>query len=191
MFKIVLQFLILIPLLASPNLLRGQADIEVEAGLLGAFNAKQTEIWGRTVHSDPSLGMYAKTGFSWYFEELKLQAAVLAGYHFLELNGEGEDLTYSGTTHRISFSTGLRYWLVKEWGLGTFLDIENNRDLEEWRTSTNDLLRYSLSVNVLYRLHASLKLVAGYRAPFYPMNEAYFLYNPAQQVWVGLNYGFL
>ncbi len=171
--------------------LSGQANFEVEAGILGAGNRQPLEIWEKQVETDVSLGMYARLGYSYFLNPSKIQPVILVGYKFLHVEGRAENWWYSGISHRVSLDLGCRYWPLKDWGVGTLFHIENNLDFEEWRTSTNDLLRYAWSGCVLYRVSKDFKILTSYRSAVYPRFNQYFLYNPQHQVLLGLNYRLL
>ncbi|MEQ9262364.1 MAG: hypothetical protein RLP14_04285 [Owenweeksia sp.] len=191
MFKVVQQAYIGLVFLMSASALNGQSDVEAEIGYLGAFNGRDLTIWNTNVSHDFSSGAYFKLGYSYLIEKVHLQPAFSIGYHVFSVKGQAKEFSYQGVSHRFSMSAGVRYWLNDAWGTGVFIDAENNRDTEDWRTHTVDLLRYSVSFRGLWRIHSSLKLIAGYRTSLYPLQEQYFLYNPPRQVFVGVNYGFL
>lgn len=167
-----------------------QSSFEVQASYVSAFQGGDIVIWDTPLETDLSHGLDIRAGYSYRIPKTKWAPIFQMGYRTLGFSGGGENLTYKGTTQKVTFALGTRYHLNEKWRVGAYLDAENNLDFTNFRTTTSDLLRYSVLLNVLYTTPYKVNVALGYASAFYPLQHLYLYNNPPHQIRLGLNYSF-
>lgn len=186
---ITLPFFLLLSLsmsMGSP--IYSQHKVEVATAGIGAIQQGNLSLWNKTVSPNPTFGFDIMAGYRYAFKNLPWSVGLTAGYKNLQLSGSVEGLTYQGQSSKVVTGLNFFYHPTERLRVSTGLGFENNRDFDEFRSQTTDNFRYSFSGEVLYRFWKNLGVFARYNQAISPLEDQYLLYNPAQQLALGLNY---
>lgn len=170
-----------------------QSNIEIAASYVGGLGEDEILIWNSSINPEFSSGFDLRGIYTYKIKPAPIQAVAQLGYKQLNFSGSGSDdnSSYKGVTKKLSFALGGRYLIDDRWVAGAYLDIENNLDFDDYRTQTTDLLRYAAIVEVIYRIKYDIGISVAYSRAFYPLQDHYLIFNPANQFRLGINWAIL
>ncbi len=171
--------------------LNAQSNVEIGVSYAGGFNQRDLVVWNSRISPVFFTGFDLRSAYTYRFQALPFQAVGQIGYKQLRFSADqNAEIHYSGNTQKLSLAFGGRY-LIKNWNIGAYLDIENNRDFDVFRTQTSDLLRYAGVLEVLLRIKYSLGIQFAYSRALYPLQDHYLMLNPKHQFRLGINWTLL
>ena len=168
-----------------------QSRFNIEANWITAPTDIELENWNQPAVHNTVNGFQGIVSYAYDIPKSKFEPRIGIGFKQLYTTGSSGNQSFNSTTSKLVIQTGTDYKVLKIWRVGLDLVIENNRDFEDFRTSTTDLLRYNLQFKTGYRIYKKLFVIAYYSKTLYPGVDLYFLTNPDHQFGVGLHLNIL
>ncbi len=162
-----------------------QSRLELSLGGVAAFHDRTPEIHHQTAQPDFTGGFQVGALYGFRFRKSPWEAIGGAGFKQLRFSGKLGNSDYFGQTNKLVLNFGGRYWHRPFLGFSAGLQWENNRELEDFRTQTSDIFRTNATVQILYKTYGPLGFQLGYVRALSPLEDAYLIFNPANQLQLG------
>lgn len=173
------------------NTAHSQYNIGVGSSYIYSFGKNNPSFQGVTYEINTTQGYEIMVNNSYQFKESKIKAALELGYRQLFFSGSSVDLSYTGKIDKFTMALGGQYLVSDKIFLAGYLEIENNLNFEDYSSGRADLLRHSVSLEMGYALKDKLHVTLLYNRAYYPITDAYVIFNPQNQLRLGLTYQFL
>jgi hypothetical protein len=173
------------------NTARAQYNIGVGSNYIYSFGESNPSFQGVTYQRNPTQGYEATVNNSYQFKESKIKVILELGYRQLFFSGSSVDLSYTGKIDKFTMAFGSQYLVSDKIYLAGYVEIENNLNFEDYTTGKADLIRHSVSLEMGYALKDKLHVTLLYNRAYYPITDAYVIFNPQNQLRLGLTYQFL
>lgn len=164
----------------------GQKGVYLDLAYVQALNNRQLTIDTRPVSDYLSLGYRANIFYNYPISKVDLRIG--GGFKQLYFSGTADNTDFTGVASKGSLFVGGLYRWNKKWKTGLLFRIENNRDLDDFRSQTSDLYRYNAEFEINYAIRKDLFLVFNYSKALGPYSIIYMLSNPSDQFNLGLAY---
>ncbi|MCH2224120.1 MAG: hypothetical protein MK066_05070 [Crocinitomicaceae bacterium] len=168
--------------------IHSQYDISVGINYISAFGKRSIDLQNTTYFLNNTQGYEVTLNNSYHFTNRKVETIFKVGFRQLYFSGYSTNLTYNGQLNKLVGAAGLNYLVTEEINLSSYLEIENNLDLDEFNAGNGDLFRLSLSLEGKYKISEKLGLTCLFSCAMTPISEVYILINPQYQVRLGLTY---
>lgn len=158
----------------------------IDAAFVDAFNNRTIQVDSRPIEEYQAYGY--KVGAFYNYPLKKVDLRLGAGYKQLFFSGRYQSTNLSGTGSKAVIHLHGLYAITDTWKGGIGIEMENNRDFDDFRTQTSDLFRYSLKAVVNYKLSDAFSITLDYHKLLNPYSDYYLLTNPSDQLNIGVNY---
>ena len=186
-----LRFGVLLALICSTALSYGQYNISLGVNYVYAFGERTIDFQNAAYSLNSTQGYEITANNSYRFLNSKIQAIFEIGFRQLYFSGNSENLTYNGQLNKLIGALGGSYSFTDKLDVATYIEAENNLELDDFSIGTGDLFRISLSAESTYFLNKNLGITFLLSRAMTPITEAYIIYNPQYQVRLGVIYKFL
>ncbi len=166
--------------------LHAQKGVYVDAGFVDAFNNRTIYIDNEAVTGYQSYGYRAGLFYNYPINKLDLRLG--AGIKQLFFSGRYQSSDFSGNASKLTANLAGIYNINTLWKVGMALEMENNRDFNDFRAQTSDLFRYNARILVNYKISENIFLSLDYSKALSPYSDYYLFTNPTDQVAIGVNY---
>ncbi len=166
--------------------LKAQKGLFAEAGFVDAFNSRTVQVDSEPIKNYQSYGYRA--GLFLNYPVKKFDVRLGAGVKQLFFSGRYQTNNFTGNVSKFTANLSSLYRFGSSWKAGVAIDLENNRDFNEFRSKTSDLFRYNARVLVNYKISEQLFLNLDYCKALSPYEDYYLLTNPTDQITIGINY---
>lgn len=168
-----------------------QNSLGLSTNYIHSFGKGTSEIQGTTYHLNTTSGYEITLNYLHDVKNTDIQTVLELGYRQIYFSGKSDDLVYSGNLIKVTGTLGCNYLINKELYIGGLFEIENNMDLDETYAGRGDLYRYSISLEVGYKILDKLTTTMLVNRAFYPISEPYTIFNPQNQIRLGLTFKLL
>ncbi len=168
-----------------------QPGIEVSGSYFLGFQDHSLSLWNdQPVSEYTAKGYRGRISFTYRFADSLLEGQFALGLRTYDFEGSFQDKPFTGNATRVLNTIGMRFWAAENWATGLHWVTENNRNEEDLRSATSENFRYNVEVELLYRIYRGLGASLHYSKIVYPRADHYLIYNPSDQVMIGINYHF-
>jgi hypothetical protein len=174
-----------------PNKTYAQNSLNLSSNYIYSFGNSTSEFQGNTYKANTTSGYEITLNYLHDVKKTDLQTVLELGYRHIFFSGSSDELVYSGELMRLTGTLGCNYLVNKKLHVGGLLEIENNMDLDETYTGRGDLYRYSVSLEAGYKILNKLTAAFLINRAFYPISKSYTIFNPQNQLRLGLTYTIL
>lgn len=183
--------LVFFVLFFSTSLSFGQYGLSVGANYVHAFGDRNINFQNTMYDLNATNGYEITLNNHYQFPNTRIQALLEVGFRQLYFSGNSSTLSYSGQHNKLIGAIGTRYELAEKMGVSGFIEVENNRVLDDFNLGDGDLFRVCLSLESSYFITENLGFTALVSRAMTPITEAYIITNPQYQVRLGLVYRFI
>lgn len=168
----------------------GQYGLSVSTNYVHAFGDKKINFQNTMYDLNATNGYEITLNNHYQFPNTRIQALLEVGFRQLHFSGSSSNLSYSGQHSKLIGAIGTRYELAEKMGVSGFIEVENNRVLDDFNLGDGDLFRVCLSLESSYFITEKLGFTALVSRAMTPITEVYIITNPQYQIRLGLVYRF-
>lgn len=183
------RFLLLLSLIfcmSKPVL--GQSHFSTDVQYVQGFQGSQLELWNVPIYRYFASGFNGHLYYEYHFDKPAINVRLGLGGQMMYFNGESGGENFTGNSGKFELLLQGLYRFNEKWKAGLGLNLENNRDSDQFRAKSTDNFRYNALFDIHYNLTARLSVLMRYSYIIYPNVDAYLLYNPAHRIGFGINY---
>ncbi len=165
-----------------------QSHFSVDAQYVQGFQSHTLELFYVPVDQYFASGLNGHLYYEYHFAKPAINLRLGLGGQMMYFNGESGGEEFSGNSAKFEILLQGLYRFNEKWKAGLGVNLENNRDGDQFRAKSTDNFRYNALLDVHYTVSQRFSLLLRYSYVIYPNVDAYLLYNPAQRLSFGINY---
>lgn len=165
-----------------------QSHFSADVQYVQGFQSHTLELFYVPVDKYIAYGANGHLYYEYHFAKPAINLRLGLGGQMLYFNGESDGEKFSGNSAKFEILLQGLYRFNEKWKAGLGVNLENNRDNEDFRAKSTDNFRYNALFDVHYNLSQRFSLLLRYSHVIYPNVDAYLLNNAAQRLSFGVNY---
>lgn len=183
------RFLLLFAfLLGTATPVVAQSHFSVDAQYIQGFQSHTLELWYVPVTKYVASGYNGHIYYEYHFDKPAINLRLGLGGQMMYFHGESDGEKFTGNSGKLELLLQGLYRFNEKWKAGLGVNLENNRDSDQFRAKSTDNFRYNALLDVHYNLTPQLSLLLRYSYVIYPNVDVYLLNNPANRIGFGINY---